>query len=233
MVFLFFGICLFLATACGNGTTEVSTEETSSEETTVPAAEPEELFTNDYAKVLKVNLAPGATLAAHQGNARVIYSLNDYSIEWEAGAVKETETWQAGAVHFHEANLHSATNTGSTNAEWLAFVRNSESLPEAATTALDNDVNTVGGEYVNQLFDNENFRITEVTLPAGAKLPMHSGTNRVIYSLSDYQIRFESEEEDQVEETFQVGDVHAHKALAHALENIGQSEARFLVVAYK
>lgn len=223
----------FLLSACGNQG-EKGAESTSTEASTAEAVMPEVVFENDYAKVVKVTLAPGEALASHQGEARVIYSLTDYSIDWEEqGKAEGTKSWKKGDVHVHEAGQHSARNNGNSTAEWLAFVKKEAELPDCSDNTLENDVKAVAPDFANQRFDNEAFRITEVTLPPGENLPMHSGMNRIIYSLSDYRIRYESNIEEKGEKSFQTGDVHWHRACKHALENTGEKEVRFLVAAYK
>jgi hypothetical protein len=62
---------------------------------------------------------------------------------------------------------------------------------------------------------------------------MHAGINRIIYSLSDYDIKYDSGKDGSRNETFNQGDVHWHDACRHALENTGQTEAKFLVVGFK
>jgi hypothetical protein len=229
---LFFAMLSFFLVACGNEgekTAETSSESTSSKEVT-----PEVVFENAYAKVVRVSLAPGESLASHEGEARVIYSLSDYSIDWvEQGKSEGTKSWKKGDVHVHEAGQHAAKNIGQSTAEWLAFVKGKAELPDCSDNTVENDVHTVAPDFADQRFDNEAFRITEVSLPPGESIPMHSGINRVIYSLSDYRIRYESNKEGTGDKSFQRGDAHWHEACMHALENTGQGDARFLVVAYK
>jgi quercetin dioxygenase-like cupin family protein len=222
-------------TACT--TAEKGSEE--QQETTEKAAattpvSPEVVFENDYAKVVKVSLAPGNSLAPHNGEARVIYSLSDYTIDWTEKAENQgTKSWKQGDIHAHEAGEHSAANNGTATAEWLAFIKKETELPDCADNTLENDVNSVAPDFVQQRFDNEGFKVTEVNLPAGGKIPMHAGVNRIIYSLSDYQILYESDKEGTGEKSFEDGEIHWHEACQHALENSGDAEAKFLVVAYK
>ncbi|MCB0629982.1 MAG: hypothetical protein R2824_24940 [Saprospiraceae bacterium] len=233
VVIVFCSFCTLLFSACGNGSQPETTDQLAAEAPAKTVA-PTEIFANNYVSVVKVSLAPGEETAVHEGNDRVIYSLGDYTIDWqEKGRDQGTKSWKKGAVHFHEAGPHSAKNNGTTQAEWLAFVRTSAELPDCSDYSLENDVNAVAADFATQLFDNEAFRLTEVVLPPGARIPMHSGINRLIYSLSDYQIQYESDKEGKGEKTFRTGDVHWHEGCEHALENIGQGEAHFLVVAYK
>ncbi len=218
--------------ACGNQ--EKKNQAGAGEEETVKEVMPEVILENDYVKVVKVSLDPGEALASHQGEVRVIYSLTDYSIDWEEQGKQEgNKSWSRGDVHFHEAGQHSAINNGTTTAEWLAFTRKDVALPECGENTIENDVNSVASEFTNLLWDNDNYRITEVGLPIGESIPTHAGINRIIYSLTDYQIMYESNKEGNSEKKFQAGDVHWHEACQHALQNNGATEANFLVVSYK
>jgi len=225
---LFVSICLLWISACGNG------GQNTQDSSTQKKVEPISIFENEYVKVVKVTLRPGEELTAHEGEKRLIYSLSDYSIDWtEQGQNQGAKNWNRGDVHAHEAGKHAAINNGETTAEWLAFVRKKTELPECGDHSTENDVNLVAAKYATTLFDNEVFRVTEVKLPPSEKIPAHSGINRIIYSLSDYTIFYESDEEISKQKSFQKGEAHWHEACRHALENIGDSEARFLVVAYK
>jgi quercetin dioxygenase-like cupin family protein len=234
-IYYFFGIAVFafLLAACGSPNNKES-QKTDKDETTAEEVDPVVVFENDYAEVVKVTLPPAASLAAHEGAARVIYSLSDYAIDWvEKGKKEGTKSWKKGDVHVHEAGQHAATNNGTSTAEWLAFAKKDTELPDCGEQMVADDVNSVASDFATLRFDNEVFRLTEVTVPAGAKIPMHAGVNRIIYSLSDYQIMYESGDEGTKEKSFKRGDVHWHEACQHALENVGTTEAKFLVVAYK
>jgi len=98
---------------------------------------------------------------------------------------------------------------------------------------FENDVNSVTAEFANVLIDNDAFIVIEVTLPINTKIPLHSGINWIIYSLTDYQIMYESNKEGKVEKAFKTGDIHWHNACQDGLENTGQTEAKYLVVSYK
>ncbi len=228
------GAIVFILSACGNNPGKPSEATTAVEPAKARVVQPADIFENDYAKVISVSLAPGDSLASHQGGARVIYSLSDYSIEWTEGERNQgVKSWKKGDVHFHEPGIHAARNNGATTAEWLAFIKKDAELPDCSGNTLEKDVNAAAPGFAKQLFDNERFRITEVSLPKGEKIPAHSGVNRIIYSLSDYSIIYESDKEGRSEKQFKVGDVHWHESCRHSLENTGETEAVFLVVAFK
>jgi len=226
LVALLVGLGLLMISACASEDSETSEAEQNQ-------VEPQTVFENDFAKVSKVNLEPGQELGPHEGNDRLIYSLNDYTIEWIVNGESEGEkSWSEGDVHVHGEDTHSAINTGSTEAEWLAFTKKSE-VPDVEMQNLENDVNSLEGDFAELIYDDELFRITEVTLAAGASIPSHDGIHRVIYSLSDYTLSYQSEEAEIEVRTFEAGDAHWHTPGTHSMDNIGDTEARFLVISYK
>ncbi len=204
------------------------------EELAIKTVSPVVLFENDYAKISKISLAPGEFQPTHEGESRVIYALTDYSIDWEEQGKKlGTKTWKKGDVHFHEAGTHAAKNNGTTKAEWLVFTKKNTDLPECGENTVENDVNSVSLDFARKLFENDDFKITQVSLPKGENIPMHSGINRILYSLSDYDLKYESDTEGKLDKKFNSGDIHWHEACHHALQNNGVTEANFLVVSYK
>lgn len=233
-IILIYSSILLVLSSCGNERNNQSQGAQVQQETAEKKGDFNILFENDYAKVVKISLAPGESQPTHDGESRVIYSLTDYSIDWvEKGEDLGTKTWKKGEVHYHEAGKHAAKNNGTTTAEWLAFVKKNTDLPECGENQIANDINSVSPEFANVLLDNDEFKVTEVTLSINSNIPMHSGINRMIYSLSDYQIIYESTKEGKVEKQFKSGDIHWHEACQHRLENIGETEAKYLVVSYK
>ena len=226
MIALIAGTSLLLMSACAS-------EDRENAETEQNQAQPETLFENEFAHVVRVILKPGEELEPHEGSSRAIYSLNDYSIEWIVNGESEGEkSWSEGDVHVHGEDTHAAINTGSAEAEWLAFTRKSE-VPDVEMQNLENDVNSLEGDFAELIYDDELFRITEVTLAAGASIPSHDGIHRVIYSLSDYTLSCQYEESEEEESSFEAGDAHWHTPGTHSMDNIGDTEARFLVISYK
>jgi hypothetical protein len=218
--------------ACGSGPKTPKESQTNSSQ--MEKIHPVTVFENDYAKVLKVHLNPGEELEAHDGKKRVIYSLTDYSIDWtEQGVNKGIISWKSGDVHFHEEGNHAAKNTGASVAEWLVFLKKSDELPDCSENALKNDVNAVAPNFSKLLFENNDFKVTQVTLPQRKIIPTHAGVNRIIFSLSDYQIIYESDKSEKSKKQFKKGDAHWHEDCNHSVENIGETEAIFLVIAYK
>lgn len=195
--------------------------------------QPENVFENEFAKAVRVALEPGQKLATHEGVDRLIYSLTDYTIEWiEDGESKGERSWAAGELHVHGPDNHAAVNIGAERAEWMAFARKSD-LPVSESADIDQDVTSLNNDFAEILFDNELFRVTKITLEPGDAIPPHEGTHRVIFSLTDYTVTYDSEETGERERFFEAGDIHWHEPGTHSLENTGDAVAEFLVIAYK
>jgi len=210
-----------------------ASEDRTAEETEQQLVQPETIFENEFAKAVRVVLEPGQKLATHEGVDRLIYSLTDYTIDWIVdGESKGERNWSEGDIHVHEPDTHAAINTGTTPAVWMAFARKSV-LPESETEDLEQDVTSLDEDFAEMLFDDELFRVTKITLSPGAAIPPHEGTHRIIFSLSDYTVLYESDETGERERSFEAGDVHWHEPGTHSLENTGDEEAQFLVIAYK
>ena len=107
-----------------------------------------------------------------------------------------------------------------------------ESTPDAAKPA-DSAVATAApssAEPMTSVFSNEYAVASVVTLAPGQVLPAHTGGPRAVYALSDYTIRF-TQDGQTSEPTWKAGQAHFHAAGEHSIENIGTTEAKFLVVA--
>ena len=190
-------------------------------------------FDNEYVKVVHFILKPGAQLPLHKGGPRVIYSLSDYKIKWtEGGQVTEKE-WTKGQAHWHDAIAHAAENIGDTDASYLVVTRKEMGLPETGDMDIAQDASQQDAEHASIIFENEHVRLIDVNIASGESQPMHHGINRLIYSLNDYQIKYTSDKLGTKESKMTAGDVHWHTADKHAVENVGESAAHYLIFEFK
>ncbi|MEM8556905.1 MAG: hypothetical protein AAGG50_03585 [Bacteroidota bacterium] len=90
------------------------------------------------------------------------------------------------------------------------------------------DLGALGSDAVTTLFENDLVHVHSVTLPAGADLAAHEGGERVVYALSDLTLSFTTNGE-AAEHTHEAGGVHYHEAGTHAVVNVGENPAEFLV----
>jgi hypothetical protein len=191
------------------------------------------LYENDYVKVVEFNLNPGDKLPMHKGGSRVIYSLSDYTLKWNEGGKVTEKSWEKGEIHWHDALDHAAENIGETNANYMTMTRTDLKLPDAGDYTVEEDAGKKDQENSSVVFENDNVRVIEVNLPAGAAQEMHDGINRLIYSLNDYSINYASDKAEPKEMEMKSGEFHWHGADQHAVENIGETAANYLIFEFK
>ena len=192
----------------------------------------ERLFGDQSIEVERVNLPQNGELPPHDGTRRVIYSLNDYKIKFIHDGKEDERSFKAGDVHYHPGGVHSVKNVGATPAELVIFERLDGAFP-ARETVAGQSLLQAAGKNAKELLNNEYFEVTDVNLPAKESLPTHFGLNRAIYSISPYTIKYKENDAEAQEHSFKQGDVHFHPTGLHTVENVGATEARFLVVEFK
>ena len=189
------------------------------------------LLENEYAEAFTITLEPGQSLAPHEGAARVVYSLSDYQLRETQGGERRDSSWRTGDVHSHAAGVHGIENIGTTPAQLLIVARRPAALPAAPSATAPSG--KAESATMTLKLDDDGFRVSEVSLAVGATLPRHPGLARVVYSLSDYTIRYASDGAEPKETSFRAGEAHWHDADQHVITNLGTTEARFLLVQFK
>ena len=221
------GIILFVG-GCGQQQEKI-TEDTVTSQTTTETVQ----FENDYVKMVEFILKPGAIIPLHKGQPRAIYALSDYKIKWTEGDQVSEKEWKKGDVHWHDAIEHAVENIGDTDASYIVVTRKEMALPEAGNYAIAEDASQLDSEHANSIFENEHICMIEVKLAAGESQPMHHGVNRLIYSLTSYQIEYTSDQMDTKSMKIEAGDIHWHTADKHAVENNGETLAHYLIFEFK
>jgi hypothetical protein len=216
--------------ACGSETRQGS-DDAAGVATIEMAAARQAVLQNEYVEAFTLTLEPGQALAPHEGAARVIYSLSDYTIRYTEGADTSETSAQTGNAHVHQAGTHAIANIGTTTARLLVVARTGTALPDGGSAQLP--AAAAGAEPTAFLLDDDQFRVSVVTLAPGSVLPKHAGLARVVYALSDYTIRYEADGAAAADKMFRTGEAHWHDADSHAITNTGTTEARFLMVQFK
>ena len=84
------------------------------------------------------------------------------------------------------------------------------------------------------LLENDRVRVLEVQQKPGEKLAMHSHPAYLVYSLSLGKAKFTSPDGKTIEgELNKAGAVNWHEAETHAVENVGTTDSRVLVIELK
>lgn len=195
----------------------------------------ETVHENEYAKALEVMLEPGQQVPWHEGGPRVIYSQSDYSVRFLKNPEDTTSMmnqFSEGDIHWHNQNTHSVVNTGSTAVEYMVFMRTSTNLPDSSTEMSQKHLMDVQPGVATVELENDSTQVIHVELAAGEEIPLHTGTKRFVYSLSDYDIAFNDPNEENQNRSFETGDVHWHEGGQHSIENTGDTTAEFLLIEF-
>lgn len=185
------------------------------------------LAESDTGAIVEITLPPGYQQPEHFAKNRIVYSLNDYTLEWTENDEQSTKTWKQGDVHEHGEGKHSAKNTGSDEAKYIVFIKKTKSSGEHS----GNDQKP--SQWHEKLHESENFIVYKISLPSGEQIPSHKGLQRMVYSLSDYEVEYQHENEKGTYK-FKAGESHIHDiAEAHSVKNIGDTTAEFIVVALR
>ncbi len=220
-----------LAPGCGGGERgDVEAERTAD----VVAAAPSlgtVVFENDYVQATLFRLAPGEALPEHAGHPRAVCSLSDHRILWTESGTSEEKEWGAGQAHWHDGYDHAVRNIGESEAVFLVVARKGAAFPDQAGSAAD--AAAVEGGHGVVVFENDHVRVTEVTLAPGVAQAPHHGLHRLVYSSSDYSVRYTSEGAHAIDASFAAGEAHWHDADEHAVENTGSTEARFVLFQFR
>ena len=191
------------------------------------------LLENDFVRVAEFHLAPGEALPPHRGRNRVVYALSDFKAAFTENGVARDVEHEKGSIHWHAAGDHAIANIGQTEARYLVVERKASRLLEAPIRGQQQDITHVAPDRSRLRFENDYMRVAEFTLAPGATLPSHHGTNRVMYALTPMKLKFESDAGNAGIDDLEAGQAHWHEIDTHAVENLGDAEAVFLVFELK
>lgn len=105
-------------------------------------------------------------------------------------------------------------------------------------TSNENKVKQVKDNYSKRkhsktIFENDYAKVEEFNLEPGDNQQMHYGTNRVIYSLNDYEISWLESDNELEKKKWKKGDVHYHNKDFHKARNVGDNTAKWLAFRQK
>lgn len=212
-----------LTLACGNG------DEAPAMVEDIYQAAPEQaqmLLENEHVAVARFTVAPRAELPMHPGTERVVYSLSDYKVQIKRPGIEpRILDFRKGNVNWYGAGTHGVRNVGPITAEYLVVARKAPNPTPGVTSNLAE----LAPEMAKVVFENEEGKVLEVSLDAGAKQPVHAAAGRVVYALTDAKLKFTAGEES-MEKELAAGEVHWHDGGDHQVENVSEGAVRYLVV---
>ena len=83
------------------------------------------------------------------------------------------------------------------------------------------------------LLENDRVRVQEHYLKPGEKIGMHSHPAKVIYAVNDWKVRVTFPDGSSRIGEGKAGEAKWAEAVTHAIENIGQTEVRNIVIELK
>ncbi len=190
------------------------------------------LFENDYVMVADFHIEPGDKIPSHYGRNRAVYALNDFKLKFIFGENEIIEETKQNTIHWHNEGIHSAENVGDEVARFIVVFRKLSRLFEYSVIGGVEDFTCVAPGKSEVLVENTYMRVARFTLPPGESLPRHRGLNRVTYALSAFKLKYVSDDFTHIY-VFDKGQVRYHEADTHAIENIGKTEAVYLMFELK
>jgi quercetin dioxygenase-like cupin family protein len=185
------------------------------------------LLENDHVRVLEVRAKPGEKVAlhSHPDHAAYVLSAGKMKLTGADGTSKDVDN-KLGDVKWIKAEAHSGENVGTTEFRGIVVeLRDPAPKPGQATHGVPaaEDPAKLSADTTKVLFENERIRITEATLKAGGKMPVHSHPPHVLYVVSGGgKIKATAPDGKVTETEVAPGQTTWSDAVKHAIENAGQ-----------
>lgn len=103
----------------------------------------------------------------------------------------------------------------------------------AAAAAQAQDPGKPSPQYYKILLENDQVRVLEWHLKPGEKEPMHTHPPGIVYELTDSKLRITTPDGKTIENVGKAGETFWRGVTTHAIENIGDTEARAIAVDVK
>ncbi len=100
-------------------------------------------------------------------------------------------------------------------------------------TTIAQDVVQVAPESYTVLLENDRARVLEYRLKPGAKEPVHSHPDYIVYALCSGKTKFTLPDGKTMERELKAGKTMFIKAETHAVENVGTTTAHGLLIELK
>lgn len=100
-------------------------------------------------------------------------------------------------------------------------------------TDIIDDIVKLSPDVHQVLFENDAIRVLEVTVPPGAKVPMHTNPENVNYIVKPGTLRLVEPDGTSVDISLSERQVIPAPVGRHAVENVGDTEVRTICVELK
>jgi len=198
---------------------------------------------NMFVRVFAVSVDPGASTLMHRhGHDYLSVSIGDAQVmNAKEGAQPVAASFHDGDVRFTAAGLvHAVSNTGSTpfrnrTIELLAPTTNQKACTEACAIPVPcESADKAACPSVVKLFTSDQWSVTMVTLPPGAKYPQHTHlANFLTVPLTEADITRKNQDQPETVPHSKVGELTWNNPLVHTLTNNGKTTAKTIVLEFR
>jgi len=198
---------------------------------------------NTYVRAFAVNVAPKESSLVHRhGHDYLSVSIGDAQImNARAGAAPVTANFKDGDVRFSTAPLvHAVTDTGDApfrniTIELLGPTTGQHACTESCAVAVPCDAaDKAACPSVVKLMSADQWTVTMVTLPAGARYAQHAHAGSfLLVPLTDADLKTKGQSGPETDMHRQTGVISWNGPVVHTVTNAGTKAARSVVLEFK
>src|SRR5215467_3968183 len=201
------------------------------------------LFENMFVRVFGVSINPGeTTLMHHHGHDYLGVSIGDAQfMNAKEGAQPAAVTLKDGETRFTASGLnHAITNTAKTQfrnvtIELLGPTTNQKACTESCAVPTPCDsADKAACVSVAKLITADQWSVTLVTLPAGAKYAQHTHlANFLNVPLADADVTVKNQDQPETVVHNKAGEVTWNNPVVHTVTNTGKTTAKVVVLEFR
>jgi quercetin dioxygenase-like cupin family protein len=198
---------------------------------------------NMFVRVFAVSLDPGTTSLMHRhGHDYLSVSIGDAQImNTKEGAQPVAVSFKDGDVRFTAAGLvHAVANAGSgpfrnRTIELLAPTTNQKACTEACAIPVPcESADKATCASVVKLFTSDQWSVTMVTLPPGAKYAQHTHlANFLTVPLTEADVTMKNQDQPETVVHSKVGELIWNNPVVHVVTNSGKTTAKTVVLEFR
>jgi quercetin dioxygenase-like cupin family protein len=198
---------------------------------------------NMFVRAFAVSLDPGNTsLLHHHGHDYLSISIGDAQImNAKQGAQPVAGNFKDGDTRFTPAGVvHAITNTGKTpfrnaTVELLGPTTNAKACTESCAVPVPCDsAQKSSCVSVVKLFSADQWSVTLVTLPPGAKYAQHTHlANFLVVPLTDSDVAMRNQDQPETVMHSKTGELTWNNPVVHTITNTGKTAARTVVLEFR
>ena len=180
-------------------------------------------------RVLDILYKPGDSSAMHSHPDNVLYVINGGKAEFtNKDGSKQVVDLKSGMSAIGAAGTHSVKNIGTTTLKAILVEVNRPNQAGNADPALD--ATKVAPKFYKLVKDSLNIRIVMVDYKPGTESALHSHPDLVMYVISPAKAEFTGKDGTKRVMTLDKGMTLIVPAETHSVKNVGNTEAKVLLV---